>query len=84
MQRQHQRAAAVECGLGAADFRHAGQERQDVAGVLGQRGADGSGDRVREVAWVGDVARGVGDGYTQVSFNSQPSRRPINPAPRSL
>ena len=37
VQREHACAAAAERRFGAADFRHAGQERQDVAGVGGER-----------------------------------------------
>ena len=50
MQRQDRGAAAVQRRLGAADFRHAGQEGENVARMLGQRGADGAGHGVRQVA----------------------------------
>ena len=59
VQRQHQRAATLERRLGAADLRHAGQEGEDVAVMLRQRGADGAGHRLGQVARTRDVARGV-------------------------
>ncbi len=62
VQRQHQGAASVERGLGAADFRHPRQEGEDVALVLGQRAADGTGDGVGQIADMGDVAGLVLDG----------------------
>jgi hypothetical protein len=59
VQRQHQRAAAVQCCLRAADFAHAGQEGEDVAAVVCQccpyRFRDGFG----QVAGVLEVAGGV-------------------------
>ena len=55
-------AAALERGLGAADFRHAGEEGENVAGVLRQRGANGAGHGVRQFARHGDVAFGVLEG----------------------
>ena len=61
VQRQHQRAAALERRLGAADLRHAGQERQDVAVMRRQRGAHGAGHRLGQFARPGDVAGGVAD-----------------------
>ena len=57
VQRQDQRAATLQRGLGAPDFRHAGQESEDVAVMLRQRCADGAGDGVGQVADMGDVAR---------------------------
>ena len=62
MQRQDQGTASIQRGLGAADLRHARQEREDIAGVLGERGADRAGEGLRQVARLGDVARGVDDG----------------------
>ena len=56
MQRQHQRAAVLQRGLGAAYFRHAREKRQDIAVMCGQRGADSSGDGFGQFARVGDVA----------------------------
>ncbi len=62
VQRQDKRAATVQRGLGAADFRHAREESEDVAVMLRQRGSDGAGDGVRQVADMGNVARLVLDG----------------------
>ncbi len=57
VQRQDKRAATFQRGLGAADFRHAGEKSEDVAIMLRQRRSDGSGDSVRQVADMGNVAR---------------------------
>ena len=62
MQRQHERPAAGKRCLGPADLRHAWKEAQHVAVMLRQRGADGAGHRVRQIARPRDVARGVLDG----------------------
>ena len=62
VQRQHQGAAALQGRLGAADFGHAGEEGEDVSGMVRQRGADGAGQGVGQVARLGDVAGGVADG----------------------
>lgn len=59
MQRQDQGAAAFQQGLGAADFRHARQEGQDVAVVVHQSCSHRAGHCVRQFAWTGDIARGV-------------------------
>ena len=62
MQRQHQGAAIVERRLGTADLRHAGQKCEDVAVVLYQGSTHGAGECIRQVTWLGDVARSVADG----------------------
>ena len=61
MQRQHQRAAVRQRRLGAADLRHAGQEGEDVAVMLRQRGTHRAGHRLGQIARVGDIARRVAD-----------------------
>jgi hypothetical protein len=61
VQREDERAATIEGRLDATDLSHARQEGEDVAGVLGQRGAHGAGDRIGKVAYVSHVADGVGD-----------------------
>ena len=61
MQRQHQRAAVRQRRLGAADLRHAGQEGEDVAIMLRQRGTHRAGHRLGQIARVGDIARRVAD-----------------------
>ena len=61
MQRQHQRAAALQRRLGTADLGHAGQEGEDVAVVRRQRRTHGAGHCLGQFAWTGDVARGVAD-----------------------
>ena len=71
--------ASAACG--AADLRHAGQEGEDVAVVLRQRGAHGAGHRVGQVARAGNVARGVAGprpGTSGRRFRSppRPSGRP--------
>ena len=61
MQRQHQRAAALERRLGTADLGHAGQEGEDVAVVRRQRRTHGTSHRLGQFARTGDVAGGVAD-----------------------
>ncbi len=50
MQRQDEGGAAIERGLGAADFGHAGEEDEDVALVRDQGLADGVGGGGGELA----------------------------------
>ena len=84
VQRQHQRAAALQRRLGAADLRHAGQESQDVAVMLRQRRSHRAGHRIGQIARTGNVARGVADrrpGTCGRRFRSP--RASISPARRA-
>jgi len=62
VQRQNEGAAPFQGGLRAADFRHAGEEGQNIAVMLGQSGAHRSGHRIRQLARYGDVGFRVLDG----------------------
>ena len=62
MQRQDKGAAAIERGLGAADFSHARQKGEDVALMRRQRLADHRRHRAGQVALCGDIAFRVLDG----------------------
>ena len=57
VQRQDKRAAALQRGLGAADFRHAGEEGEDVAVMLRPVRRGWLGRRRRAGRGMGDVAR---------------------------
>ena len=61
VQRQHQRAAALQLCQGAADLRHAREEGEDVAVVFRQGGTHRAGHRGGQLARAGDIAGGVAD-----------------------
>ena len=62
VQREDVGGQAGQRGFGATDLGHAGKEGEDVPRMGGQRGADGPGHRLGQVARGGEVAGGVAQG----------------------
>ena len=63
MQRQHQGIKPFQRCFCAADFAHARQEGQDVARRFRQCGANGARHRLRQIARIGDIARGMANSH---------------------